>query len=196
METSYKGFEITQSSADKRFRVYDNPEAFVPVFNKDGYATLNAAKCAITKAIKASPYYGNEGEQEPSAAVISRSKATTSDDAARATYKLSNPTDNEVRISRWKVRQMFGKDTEKGSRRQREGRYAGKVNGKPARWYAHIDNKHCESFVDGYYMPTRKARKHAKMEVVNSTRQGAFGGHIKDFDPSLDHLQEVPDNGY
>ncbi len=53
METSYKGFEINKSSVDQRFRVYEDGEAFVPVFNKDGYATLNTAKGAITKHLKA-----------------------------------------------------------------------------------------------------------------------------------------------
>lgn len=52
METPYKGFEINKSSFDQRFRVYEDGEAFVPVFNTDGYATLNNAKGAITKHLK------------------------------------------------------------------------------------------------------------------------------------------------
>lgn len=54
---------------------------------------------------------------------------------------------------------------DKRSRAQREGRYSGKVNGKPSRWYPGVKNRFCESFTVPYYTPTRKARKTAWIDM-------------------------------
>lgn len=53
------------------------------------------------------------------------------------------------------------KGHDKRSRNKREGRYAGTVNAAPARYYADVQNKHCESFRS--IPQTRKQRKAAKL---------------------------------
>ena len=70
------------------------------------------------------------------------------------------------------------KDTR--SRAQREGFYGGTVDGRPMRFS--VGNRRVLfSTTNEFYVPTRKALKAAKMEMLNSTRRGAYGGTIKEF---------------
>lgn len=62
------------------------------------------------------------------------------------------------------------------SRAKREGCYCGHYNGKSLRTQTRC--RILMSTTSGYYVPTRKARKLAAIECLNSTRQGTFGGHI------------------
>lgn len=83
-------------------------------------------------------------------------------------------------------------NTNTKSRAQREGYQSGKINGRIERGCKR-HKRSLDSMIDGYYKANRKARKRNIMDVRNSERQGAYGGFIKDFVPSLDHLPDVPD---
>lgn len=140
----YKGFNIDIVSYDGLGTV--NFTFFVKgaQFKAEGYATLNAAKGAITKAIKASPFYGNEGEET---------------EHAMPATSVALPVEAPK------------------SRVQREGRYSGQVNGKPARYYVGMGGKVCDSFATPFHFPNRKARKAAMIEASNKSRP-QFGGRI------------------
>jgi hypothetical protein len=172
--TQYKGFTIEfrrktpARGGDMRYFV--NGEAF----NPDGYATMNNAKGAITKHLQALEAKSKEQTSTPGfpvrtplglkAALSKRSKPATSADTDRATVATAAPVGLAVaNDGRTEVLRVESHSRIHASRAQREGYYAGTLNGKPDRRRVGKEHSLC-SYRSGLHLPNRKARKAHKLE--------------------------------
>lgn len=193
----YKGHTIEIVSYDGlgtvSFRFFVKADGF----KTEGYATLNNAKGAITKHINApAPAQAAKiaNADHASVSVEESMPAGYTHPAPHWPYAGTgsewtgerNPQGHKIASDPAHAKLYaemdyygMGKARDSRSRNKREGHFAGQEDGRLRR--GEKTGNSVFSCTTGYYAPTRKHRKAAHMEVLNSTRQGAFGGVIKDF---------------
>ena len=182
MKTEYKGFtiigyEYTNPTSERHY-VTDGTHKTVAGFNESGYASVNAAKGAITKHINAQASERAVFEQGV------KSQPATSDDKDRAVANLpiEMNTANLVAALRFhgfiKGHGETVRKADSRSRTEREGPYAGKFDGKNRRdrWKG---DRTVTSATSEYYAPNRRILKMLRIEVKNARRGVQYGGNVK-----------------
>jgi hypothetical protein len=170
----YKGFSIAE--IDGKFYVHGAAYMQAKGIRADGYPTMNHAKGAITKALKAAE--ATEAAEEKALQDTTSATLETGPSGIRWTNER-NPQGHRIAADKGFAKAYAEMDyygfkehpSDKRSRRQREGRKFVKVQGR----FVRSSNNPAMNPEPN----NRKQRKKLGMDFKNSTRQYAYGGAVK-----------------